>query len=394
MWLLGQVKLCTLRVVLGGLLRFFALFTKVESHLILFASFGGQSYSDNPRYIFEYLKEESDFKDYQFVWAFKDKREVEGAKMVRFNSLNYYYLLSKAKYWVFNAKMAPYYSKRREQIYLQTWHGTPLKRLAHDLVDDGRHFYRSHQSYSQMVKGYDRDRRHWDYLISANSFSTKVFESAFDFSEQKILEVGYPRVDQLIGSYGKKALELKLKYQLPMDKKVILYAPTWRDNDFVREGYVFRLATDFEKWQKKLSEKYIVLFKPHYLIAKNYQVPTSLARFVYVLDNSSDINDAYLMSDILVTDYSSVFFDFAVLNRPIYFYMYDFEQYEQKLRGFYLDVFKDLPNKIVKNEDELLNAIDSEYFDYQRLKVFNQRFNTLQDGQATQRVVRRVFLEG
>ena len=159
------------RGVLYPLLYLFGIGIKVDPKLILFTAFNGSAYSDNPRYIFEYMLADEQYRDYQFIWAFKDKQLLEGAKTVKFNSIKYYYYLSKAKYWVFNAKMAPYYYKKNAQVYLQTWHGTPLKRLGHDIVDNGATYYRSKQSYQQMVKSYDNDSRHWDYLIASSPFS-------------------------------------------------------------------------------------------------------------------------------------------------------------------------------------------------------------------------------
>lgn len=366
---------------------------KVDDKLIIFSSFNGKAYSDNPRYLFEYLIENEAFADFQFVWAFKSKQKIEGARVVKFNSLAYYYLLSKSKYWVFNSKMAPYYYKRREQIYLQTWHGTPLKRLGHDLSDNGKTYYRSRLSYQQMIKSYDDDARHWDYLISPSEFSSQAFATAFKIKEEQILEMGYPRVDYLVNFNPEEILKLKKAYGLPLDKKIILYAPTWRDNRFGIRGYQFEMVVDFHKWKKILGQNTIILFKPHYLISNVYQVPEDLTDFVYLMEANADINDAYLMSDSLITDYSSVFFDYANLYRPIYFYMYDFEEYEQELRGFYLNIPNDLPNDVITREDDLLVKINNEDFDYERLRKFNQKFNLWNDGKACSKVVKRIFNE-
>lgn len=176
-------------------------------------------------------------------------------------------------------------------------------------------------------------------------------------------------------------------------KKIILYAPTWRDNSFDVKGYKFQLIVDFHKWKKILGQNTIILFKPHYLISNVYQVPEDLTDFVYLMEANADINDAYLMSDSLITDYSSVFFDYANLNRPIYFYMYDFEEYEQELRGFYLNIPNDLPNDVITREDDLLVKINNEDFDYERLRKFNQKFNLWNDGKACSKVVKRIFNE-
>ncbi|MGL5896382.1 CDP-glycerol glycerophosphotransferase family protein [Lactococcus lactis] len=391
--LLIRIKLLLLKKILSFFLLLLGKVVKIDDKLIIFASFSGTAYSDNPRYLFEYLRDNDDFTDYRFVWAFRRKRVVQGAEVVKFNSLTYYYLLSKAKYWVFNAKMAPYYQKKEEQIYLQTWHGTPLKRLGHDLLDNGKTYYRSQFSYKQMLKGYDEDSCQWDYLISPNSFSSRAFASAFKINQEKMLEVGYPRVDFLVNADSNKCMELKRRYGLPLDKKVVLYAPTWRDDSFGIRGYRFELAVDFYKWKNQLGDDTVILFKPHYLISNVYQVPNDLSDFVYLMAASADINDAYLMSDVLITDYSSVFFDYANLNRPIYFYMYDFEQYEQELRGFYLNVPDELPNDVIRTEKELLRRIKEDIFDYDRLQVFNQVFNSWNDGKVSSKVAKRIFYE-
>ncbi|MCT1226142.1 CDP-glycerol glycerophosphotransferase family protein [Lactococcus lactis] len=388
-----KVRLILFRMTLSVLLFLLAKIVKVDDKLIIFSSFNGEAYSDNPRYLFEYLIEDEAFADFQFIWAFKSKQKIEGVRVVKFNSFAYYYYLSKAKYWVFNSKMAPYYYKRREQIYLQTWHGTPLKRLGHDLFDNGKTYYRSHLSHQQMLKSYDDDSRHWDYLISPSEFSSHAFASAFKIKQEQILEMNYPRVDYLINFNPEEILKLKKAYRLPLDKKIILHAPTWRDNSFDVKGYKFELIVDFHKWKKILGQNTIILFKPHYLISNVYQVPNDLTDFVYLMEANSDINDAYLMSDSLITDYSSVFFDYANLNRPIYFYMYDFEYYEQKLRGFYLNIPNDLPNDVITKEDDLLVKINNEDFDYERLRKFNQKFNLWNDGKACSKVVRRIFNE-
>lgn len=391
--ILAKIRLVMTRGVLYPLLYLFGIVIKVDPKLILFTAFNGSAYSDNPRYIFEYMLEDEQYRDYQFIWAFKDKQLIEGSKTVKFNSIKYYYYLSKAKYWVFNAKMAPYYYKKSSQVYLQTWHGTPLKRLGHDIVDNGTTYYRSKQSYQQMVKSYDNDSRHWDYLIASSPFSCQVFSTAFVFSKEKMLKIGYPRVDYLLTVTNENILELKQRYHLPLDKKIILYAPTWRDQSFGNNGYTFELSVDFYKWQEVLGDEYVILFKPHYLISNSYQCPEELRDFVYLMAANEDINDAYLISDILITDYSSVFFDYAVLNRPIYFYMYDFAYYEQELRGFYLDVPDELPNDIVKTEASLLQQLQADKFDFKRLARFNQKFNPWYDGLGLEKLIKEVFDE-
>ncbi len=393
MSLLAKIRLLIIRIIMYPFLCVLGVTLKTDSKIILFSSFKGKSYSGNPRYLFEYIKNSGEFSDYQLVWAFKDVKSIAGAKTVKFNSFQYFYYLSKAKYWIFNSKMAPYYYKKSDQVYLQTWHGVPLKRLGHDIIDNGSTYYRSKQSYKQMVKSYDKDSRHWDYLIASSPFSAHVFETAFAFPQQKMLNVGYPRVDCLVQPDPARISELKKKYHLPINKKIILYAPTWRDNSYNNAGYTFELKVNFYSWKRVLGEEYIVLFKPHYLICSTYHIPQDLSDFVFLMDPNQDISDAYLVSDALITDYSSVFFDYAQLERPIYFYMYDLGHYAKELRGFYLKVPDDLPNNFVKTEEELLKMIKDDYFDYQRLRAFNERFNPWNDGSACEKIVSEVFYE-
>ena len=288
--------------------------------------------------------------------------------------------------------MPDYYVKRTEQIYLQTWHGTPLKRLAHDMPDLGITYYRSQQTYQEMISAYDKDSELWDYLISPNNFSTAIFCSAFNIKIEKIIETGYPRNDLLTTISDIEIKAIKQKFNIPSDKQVILYAPTWRDNTYNLKGYTFDLLIDFRKWYDILGNKYLIIFKPHYLIAQHFDIPEALSDFVLTLPAATDINELYVISDSLITDYSSVFFDYAILNRPIYFYMFDFESYRDELRGFYLQVPDELPNDVCYTQDQLLTAISSEQFDFQRLVAFNQKFNRLQDGKASRSVIDEVFI--
>nr|WP_228407421.1 CDP-glycerol glycerophosphotransferase family protein [Lactococcus insecticola] len=378
-------------VVIPLLLYVMHFFVKTDDQLVLFSSFNGKGYLDNPKAIFEAMQSNPEHKNYQLVWGMKKLEHIKGAKVVKQRSLAYFYYLVKAKYWVFNAKMPEYYVKKDDQIYLQTWHGTPLKRLAHDMTDTGITYYRSQQSYQQMLASYDKDSQLWDYLVSPNSFSTEVFSSAFQVPKEKLIETGYPRNDVLSQADDKSKKDIREKYRMPQEKTVILYAPTWRDNDYGLTGYTFKLEVDFHKWQKQLGDGYLIVFKPHYLISNQFEIPSDLTEFVQTLPADSDINDAYLMSDMLITDYSSVFFDYANLKQPIYFYMYDMAAYQDELRGFYLDVPSDLPNDISQTEDDLLTKITTEKFDYERLAAFNQRFNQLQDGKASEKVIKEVF---
>lgn len=231
-------------------------------------------------------------------------------------------------------------------------------------------------------------------MISPNAFCSQVFPSAFGINKERLIETGYPRNDFIVNATKDDVFRIKKKLNIPMDKKVILYAPTWRDNSYVAAGYTFELKADFHKWKEILQEEHVVLFKPHYLIINKYENDRSLDGFLYSIPANNDIKDLYVISDVLITDYSSVFFDYAILKRPIYFYMYDIEEYATDLRGFYMDIHKELPGKIYKEENEMLMDIKNQIYDDSRMEVFNQRFNNLDDGKASKRVVDIIYKAG
>ena len=174
-----------------------------------------------------------------------------------------------------------------------------------------------------------------------------------------------------------------------VSKKIILYAPTWRDNQHESGvGYTYKTEVDFDKLQKELGQDYIILFRAHYLVANEFNFE-NYKGFIYDASKVDDINELYVISDILITDYSSVFFDFANLKRPIIFYMYDLEHYRDKSNGFYIDL-NELPGKIVKTQQEVENEIlrlEKEFKYDNKYKEFNDKYNYLDDGNASKRVV-------
>ena len=358
-----------------------------QNDTVLFISFHGRGYSDNTMALHKYMSTHLKYQKYRCIFAIKNHKEknieIENAKIIEY--------LARSKYWIVNCKLPKYVLKKPNQIYLQTWHGTPLKKLAHDIeVPEGTTFYRSEMTVEQMRSTYDNDVSKYNYMISPSAFTTEVFQSAFKIDRARLIETGYPRND-ILSNYKEHDLDvIKSKLKIPKDKKVILYAPTWRDNSYNLKGYTFKLKVDFKKWQEILGDDYVVIFKPHYLIVNDFDLE-SVKDFVYFVDPKEDISNLYLIADILVTDYSSVFFDYAILKRPIYFYMYDLDSYRDELRGFYLDIYHELPGEVIEDETILLNKIKMNNFDFNKLTKFNQRFNNHEDGNASKRVLDILF---
>ena len=311
-----------------------------------------------------------------------------GAEVVKRFSFKYAYYLAVSKYFVFNVRQPLWYRKREGQVFVETWHGTPLKRL----VFDQEEVTSASPKYKQQ---FYRQRQEWDYLVSANPFSTKTFRSCYKY-EGKMLEYGYPRNDILYWpNKDQIAKDLRKKLGIPEDKKTILYAPTWRDDEHYGKGeYKFTLALDLKLMMEKLSDEYVVLLRTHHYIADNIDT-TGLEGFVYNLSKYDDISEIYLISDICITDYSSVFFDFANLKRPVLFYTYDIEKYKNQLRGFYIDMNTEVPGPLLYTSEEVVNAIlhidqiNEEY--KERYEEFYKRFCCYDDGNASKHIVEEVF---
>ena len=383
-------------VLIKYIYAFISKFITVDKDLVIFISFHGRGFSDNPRAIYEALINDSKYSNLKYIWVINNHKQkniyLDDVKIIDYNSLSFFYYMCKAKYWIINCKMPEYIVKKENQIYLQTWHGTPLKRLGHDIqVSEDTTFYRSGLNYEEMCKTYDVDVEKYNYMISPNKFCTEVFQSSFGINKERLIETGYPRNDFITNATKEDIINIKNKYHLPLDKKIILYAPTWRDNSYNVSGYTFELKADFYKWKEILKDEYIIVFKPHYLIVNKYENNEDLKDFLYSIPANAEINELYVISDSMITDYSSVFYDYAVLNRPMYFYMYDLEEYREELRGFYLDVYTELPGKIFEDEDMLLNDIKNNVYDYESLKIFNERFSHAQTGNCAQKVIDIVF---
>ena len=238
-------------------------------------------------------------------------------------------------------------------------------------------------------ESFRRNAATWDYLISQNPFSSEVFKRAFDF-KGKMLETGYPRNDVLFeGNSQYNLINIKKELGLPADKKIVLYAPTWRDDEATGIGkYRFSNALDIDRFKEAFGDEMVIIIKYHYLVNDNVDW-SAYKGFVYMFDQSVDIASLYMVSDILITDYSSVMFDYSLLGKPMYFYCYDLERYKNKLRGFYFDFENEAPGPISTSTDELIEDIrnhnDINYRD--KYEAFSYKYNPWDDGNASKKVI-------
>jgi CDP-glycerol glycerophosphotransferase len=364
---------------------------EVKTNWIMFESFFGKNYSDSPKYIYEYISKNYPGK-YRCIWVIDNKKSKIPYKHKRIKrfSFRYYYYLARCGYFVFNSRQPEWAVKRPESIFLETWHGTPLKKLVFDIED----ITSASPKYKQQVY---KQSRAWDYLIAPNAFSSETFRRCFMY-ENAMLETGYPRNDILHApDRDKLALEIRCKLGIPANKKTILYAPTWRDDEYYGKGqYKFELHMDLNLMKKELGDEYVLLLRTHYFIADSLDV-SGVEDFAINLSKYDDISELYLISDILITDYSSVFFDYANLKRPMLFFTYDLEKYRDVLRGFYIDIEKEVPGPLLFTTEEVVDAvkniasIQKEYAD--RYETFYHRFCEWEDGHASQKVVESVFIK-
>ena len=364
----------------------------LKKNLILFQSNNGVNYSGNPRYIYEEMVRQGLDQEYDCVWILLDTSiEVPGkCRKIRRNYPKFFWNLMRAKFWIFDSRQEKMYVKKKDTVYIQTWHGTPLKKLALDMDQMDMAGNQNIERYHENFRIACRD---WDYLVSQNKFSTEVFKSCFDFADKPILEIGYPRNDVLFQKNNEKDIrELKEKLGLPLDKKIMLYAPTWRDNEFYQKGaYKFATELDFDRMREAFSDEYCMIVKYHYLVSENIDW-TPYKGFVYTFDETNDIAWLYLVSDILITDYSSVMFDYSLLNRPMFFFAYDLEDFQNHLRGFYFDFINEIPGPISQDTKTLISDIrnykEEEW--EEKYKAYHDKFNNVDCGDASRQIIQLV----
>ena len=367
----------------------------INKKRVMFESFLGRNVSGNPKYLYEQMIKDGLDNKYDLIWILNNIDEpINGSgKKVKRKTLKYYYYMATSKYWIFNCRQADEIIKRKENIYLQTWHGTPLKKLAMDMDNVNMAGQTDINEYKE--KFYNNSRR-WDYLLIQNDYSREIFKKAFAFN--KTILNGYPANDILYTENNKESIDkIKDKLNIPKNKKIILYAPTWRDDNFYKKGhYRMNIELDLDKMQKELGNEYIILLRMHYLITNNINIE-KYKGFVYDYSQGYDIQELYLVSDILITDYSSVMFDYSNLNRPIIFFTYDIEQYRDALRGFYFDFEEEAPGPLVVDTEgviECLKSIDDINKQYKNKKEkFYNKFCHIDDGNKAKEILDAINLK-
>ncbi|EAK0440353.1 CDP-glycerol glycerophosphotransferase family protein [Campylobacter lari] len=354
---------------------------KIIDNVILYESFHGKSMSCNPYAIFLYLLKQDNFKDYTHVWVVnninnvKSKfKKMKNVVIIKRGSDLYLKYLASAKYLINNVTFPDYFIRKDGQKYLNTWHGTPIKYL-------GKKIQTGFMEHANAQRNF----LHATHLIHPNLHTKDIMESDYDikdlFSGVSIL-TGYPRIDLSLSN----DVSIKNDLGIKDNQKVLLYAPTWR-------GGLNKQYFDFERLKNDILE----------LQKSNFKVLVSVHHEVeHLFDNEQfknvllppyiEMNELLSIVDVLITDYSSVMFDFMVLERPIICYVYDYEYYKQE-RGLYFDTNEITHHicKTIEDVKEVLNSKDLFVKDNSRLTSLKHKFYDLEDGKSCERVVSIFF---
>ena len=364
---------------LPGLRRIPPLVRRVKPDVVLFNSWWGKL-ADSPKAIAEELRRRD--APLEHVWVLNDESAApDGATVVRPGSLPFLQQTGRARYIVSNNTLPGYFRKKPATTYVQTWHGTPLKRIGFDIEDP------SFADSERYLADLRREVAMWDVLVSPNGFSTEVLRRAFQY-EGKIIETGYPRTDVLFAS-DRDRVRARARGELgiPDGARAVLYAPTWRDDD------QFSTQLDFGGLLDGLGDDWVLILRAHSAVAAT--VATDGHPRLRNASDRDDVGELLLAADVLVTDYSSVMFDFAATGKPMVFFTYDLEHYRDKVRGFCFDFPAEAPGPLVRTTPELLDAlrgVDDVAARYAAAhERFRRRFSHLDDGRAAARVVDAVF---
>jgi CDP-glycerol glycerophosphotransferase len=355
---------------------------------VVYLSFQGRQYSDSPRAIHEELVRRD--APLEHFWVVRDGRcEVPPtATVLRDGSREFHAAIARARYVVTNDHFPDFFTRRPEQTCLQTWHGTPLKRLGLDVAGQRRVTRR------RFERRWEHQVENWQYVLSPNRFSTPILQRAYAI-EGEMLETGYPRVDVLAQpDHAAAGDELRRRIGVPEGVRTVLYAPTYRDHVRDRRGrYRLDVRLDIDRLRAAVGEDTVILFRKHHYIAD--RVPETDDGFVRDVSSYPDGTELMLAADVLLTDYSSMMVDFANTGRPMLFYTYDLDAYRDEIRGFYLDFMETVPGPLLSTTDEVIAALrdlDGVRAAYAaRYAAFAAMFCELDDGLASARVVDRLF---
>lgn len=361
---------------MSGIFRFIGLFVKTDNNLVLYNSLTGKPFLDSPGAIYKYLLGNKKYSNLKHVWAFSepDKIDLPGCSKVKQDSIKYFITALRARYWITNVNIERgLHFKKKNILYLNTWHGVSFNTIGNSVPERN-----------------DYNCTNVDFFCYESEYHKNILIRDLIIREEAMLKSGLPRNDELYNVSTEIILALKKSLNLPLDKKIILYAPTWRDSEDMGKDYTLILPIDFNIWEKNMGKDYIVLLRTHHFTTKLINV--TFNDFVRDFTSYPRINDLFKVSDILISDYSACIADFSILERPVICFAYDYDTYKDK-RGLYIDLDKEMPNGIMKTEADVVNHIIT--LDYRaeckKTKEMIKDKYTYIGGHATEICVNKMF---
>ncbi|HAE25434.1 MAG TPA: hypothetical protein DCG33_08840 [Prevotellaceae bacterium] len=348
-------------------------FLRTDDKLILFVSYGGRYYNDSPKYMYEYMKKDPRFADYKLVWAFTDPgRHSDIENRITIDSFKYYKTALKARCWITNVVVERGLDfKGINTFYFHTTHVTLPKYCGYDS-----------QEPELTAVGF---RYHYDVSCAQSQYEKELQYSMFGLKESQVIVCGYPKNDRIANSSASEYYQLRQRIGIPEGKKAILYAPTFRGcMDAAAEVNI-----DFRLWQQELGDDYVLLFRAHPVLVDKLDL-TPYAPFVINTTSYPDNVDLMIAADILVSDYSGIFFEFGVQDKPMYAFAYDYDEYI-KSRQLYVDIKHEIPGGDL-SEKELVSLIKSGLTDEMKAKLLAFRNKYIAEyGSATPKAVDVIY---
>ena len=332
---------------LGSLfLRFIGLFVKTDPDLILFISYGGQKYDDSPKVIYEYLLKHPVSSKHKYVWAFVDPDKFPQVEQkVKVDTLSYYITAMHAGYWITNssASRGLDFRKKKTKNYLFQHGMAGIKKIGIDIQ----------QAEKAFKIGFNEQ---FDAIFVEGKKEIPLLAHAWQKDPSVFYTTGLPRNDDLADVTEDEIKSIKGRFGISQSKKVILYAPTFREFSRAEDGRnTLGIPFDFSKWEAVLGQEYVLLVTAHYEVSRLLdQLPQN--DFVINAFKYPVLNDLIKISDILISDYSSIVFDYSIMERPIFCYGYDYDSYAKE-RGIYTDLNELFSHGVLRTEDEVLRAI-------------------------------------
>ena len=320
-------------------MRLLGLFNPIDKGMVLFTGHT-RKYNDSPRIIYEYMIRQERFKNLKYVWGLDDLTvEIPGNPIkVKSDTLEYFKYSLKSKYWIacVNIERGLHY-KKKACLYLNTWHGAPVNAIG-----------------NQVPNRKDFDFTDVDFFCYESEWNKELDKKYLNIREESMIPSGLPRNDELYYVTSEKVNKLKEQLGLPKDKKIILYAPTWRESTDNGDTYSITPPMNIKYWEEKLGDDYILLLRTH--AYTNKLMGVQFDEFCRNYSSYPRINDLFAIADILISDYSSCISDYCILERPIICFGWDYDTYKV-IRGLNLDFEHEMPSGVLKTEQDVVNHI-------------------------------------